>query len=146
MNLLEAEKMLTEQFCPSQQASKCTSLDQLPAGNREQQAGEAEVGDRGQTECRGPPLVGMEGVFTEHSSPEEQEEPEGSAQSPADSGHARLSGHGRLEGRQTEEPQDTRFPGAGSLPPPPPPCSLFISGQGIALGRKDPFPLRPQLF
>ena len=31
--------MLTERFCPAQQAAKCTSLAQLPAGGREGWAG-----------------------------------------------------------------------------------------------------------
>lgn len=95
--------MLTEQFGPPQQAVNCTSLDQLPEGNREGQAGESEVGDRGQTEHLSRALVVVGRVLTELGSQEEQEGPQGSAQPPAHSGHTRLSEHGRTEDRQTEE-------------------------------------------
>ena len=79
MNLLEPKEMLTEQFCPPPQAAKCTSLDQLPAGNREGQAWDSEVGDRGQMECLSTALAVIGGTLMELGSQEEQEGPQGSA-------------------------------------------------------------------
>lgn len=147
MNLLEAEEMLTERFCPPQPTAKRTSLDQLPAGNK-RTGWEAEVGDRRQAERWAQPCLARgRGVLTEPSCLEQQEGPQGSAQPPAHSGHTRLSGHEGLDDRRTGEPQG---PGSQQLvlraSPPPPPAMFLVHFRTRDCTRKKGSPVENPAF
>lgn len=133
--------MLTERFCPAQQAAKCTSLAQLPAGGRGGWAG-AGVGERWRP-GRSPALTGgvrgVEGGILHSHLP---------AQSKADSG---VTGTRARKGEHREglQPPGPQVPGGWFRISPPKydpiifpnvcsPCPK--GGQDVPHGRTNSFP------
>ena len=145
--------MLTERFCPAQQAAKCTSLAPLPAGGR----GGWASGGGGEVEAWSQPWLEWR---WEHSQ-EEWEEYDGGilhghlpAQSKPASG---VTGTRARKGEHREDlqPPWPQVPGGWfRISPPKYDLIIFVNicspcpkgGQDVPHGRTNPFPKRSQHF